>query len=323
MVDLPDLSAAAGASALLCDRAIFTSLPSVIGEGYRLVAWSDGLRAEERVELTRRAPSHGALCGDAGSSRGLILLRLQSSARVACGFVRVAGAEHTRRGGGRVWTDFLVAGAAEAGREGLHPRELCAALAAEPAPKPPLGSAALARVGVAPSGAGSPAARDARAVAMAAVAASLLVEGRACVVAAGSAPVDVFEDALRMIPASLRGGIEASAGLRFSPVRGVKVTLTDSIDRDTVRATRGQGVDCIDVEARPPAVVGALAPRLRLMSRWWNENRGGEAVELADKLCGGWSVKEILEVASLCEAIDRREQSPEALDELLKRRAAA
>lgn len=322
MVDLQDLGES-GAHRLHCERAIFTSLPSRIGEGYRLVTWSAGLKPEERQELTRRAPSHGSLTGDADSPRGLVLFQLKSSGRSGWGFVRVSGAEHTRRGGGRVWTDFLLADPADAAREGLHPDDLRASLALEPPPKQPLGVTPLPRVGVvhAPSGAAS--SSDARAIASAAAVASWILAGRACVVAAGASAIHVLEDALSMIPAALRGGIEASAGLRFSPGRGVKVTLTDRIDQDTVRATRGQGVDCVDLAAGIPAPAGTLAPWFALISRWWSEERSGEAVALADKLASDWSVEQILSVASLCESIDRGLLSPEALHDKLSRRSAA
>ncbi|MFN2375777.1 MAG: hypothetical protein ABR538_04520, partial [Candidatus Binatia bacterium] len=173
MVDLEDLNTSCAAAALPCDRAIFTSLPSPTGEGYRLVAWSGGVRPEERVELTRRAPSHGSLCSETAGSRALMQLRLQSTGRVAWGLVRVSGAEHTRRGGGRVWTDFFLCAPAQAERAGLHPHHLRTALAAAPAAKPPFGSSPLATVDIVHGDAGEPAARDARGVAAAAALASL------------------------------------------------------------------------------------------------------------------------------------------------------
>jgi len=323
VVDHQDLSGGTGAASLLGDRAIFTSLPSATGEGYRLVAWSPGLRPEERQELTRRAPSHGSLCGETAGTRGVIQMQLQAGGRIAWGFVRVAGAEHTRRGGGRVWTDFLLADAGEAAHEGLHPHALHAALLAEPAPKPPLGSSPLAKVTVSGGTSGTPVAQDARAVTAAASVASLLIEGRSCVIAAGAVPADVFDDALRMIPASLRSTIRACAGLRLSSSRGVKATLTDRFDQDIIRSTRGQGIECINLEASVPAPAGPLAPWLALMSRWWNEQRAAHAVALADRLSGGWSPQEIADITEMCEAIDRGHESADSLEVYLLRRRAA
>ncbi|HEY2773821.1 MAG TPA: hypothetical protein VGK20_07190 [Candidatus Binatia bacterium] len=318
MADLADLSGTVPV-ALECDRAIFTSLPSNIGEGYRLVAWSGGLKLEERQELTRRAPSHGSLVGESG--RATMLFHLQSSGRAAWGFVRVAGAEHTRRGGGRVWTDFLLADAGDARREGPAPALLRDALAASVLPKPPLGSSPLAKVGVARGQAPAPA-KSARIESVARVA-SLLFEGRTCVVAAGGAPVEVFEQALRLLPACLRERVDACAGLRFSPARGVKTTLTDRIDQDTLRATRGQKVECVDLEKSAPALEGPLAPWWTLVLRWWNEGRGDEATSVADRLTGGWNLREILDVAALCESIDRREFKPDALAARLARHSVS
>ena len=323
MVDLPDLSGAAAMVALDCDRAIFTSLPSRTGEGYRLVAWSSGLRAEERQELTRRTPSHGSLVGDGDSARGSILFRLQSTGRAGFGFARVAGAEHTRRGGGRVWTDLLIADSLQAASACLHPQELMAAIAAEPAPKQPLGSSSLPCVGVAHSGSGPLSARAARASTAVAAAASLLAAATPCVIAAGASAAEMFDDALRMLPRALRGGIEACGGLRFSPSRGVRATVTDRIDQDTIRHTRGQGVQLVDLESKPPAVAGALAPWFALMARWWSEERGAEAVQLADRLGARWRLDDILSVAEFCEAIDRGDESAEALETFLMRRTAA
>jgi hypothetical protein len=299
-----------GAVPLPCDRAIFTSLPSATGEGYRLVAWSTGLRPEERQELTRRAPSHGALAGESESPRGIVLFRLQSTGRFVCGLVRVSGAEHTRRGGGRVWTDFFLADAFAASKSGLHPHDFRAALAAAGPPKQPVGSSPLAAVDVPPPSAPAPAQPNGDAAA--AVAAALFA-GRTGVVAAGARATEVFEDALAMLPAAARGGLEAAGGLRFSPARGVRLTVLDKFDLDLDRATRGQKIDRLDVTSKAPAPDGPLATWLALMARWWKEGRGAEAAALAARLGDGWTTSGILDVASLCEAIDRGQASVQSL----------
>lgn len=320
MADQQDLNASSAVPPVEWDRAIFTSLPSPTGEGYRFVAWSTGLRIEERTELTRRAPSHGSLSGEGASPRGLLHLRVESTGRTAWGFVRVCGAEHTRRGGGRVWTDFLVGDPLVAARAALHPESLRVALAAQPALKQPVASAALPRVAVTRRAPAEPAARDAN---VAAAVAGLLVDGRPCVVAAGEDPAGVFEDAIHRIPATLRGAIRASAGLRFSPARGVKTTVTDRIDQDTVRATRGQGVECIDLEAKRPPPPAPMVAWLDLMSRWWSEGRAADAVALAERVGAGWTVDDLPRIAAIAESADRGELSGEALDDFLGSRAVA
>ncbi len=318
MADLEDVGAR---PALSCDRAIFTSLPSATGEGYRLVAWSTGLKPEERQELTRRAPSHGALAAESEAApRGIVLFRMQTTGRFVYGFVRVSGAEHTRRGGGRIWTDFFLADAFEAGRSGLLPSDFRAALAAAGPPKPPVGSSPLARIDVRRVEPGAAAQRTADA---AAAVAAILLAGKSGVVAVGAAPHDVFDDALRMLPAVARGGIEAVGGLRFSPARGVRLTVTDKLDQDVDRATRGQGVERIDFAAKIPAPDGPLAAWLALMVRWWKDGRAREATALASRLGDGWTTEEILGVATLCDAIDRGEARPDSLAARLAQRPAA
>jgi len=304
------------------DRAIFTSLPSATGEGYRFVAWSNGLRLEERQELTRRAPSHGALGGDGAGTRGLLHLKLQSSGRSGWGFVRVAGTEHTRRGGGRVWTDFLLGDTMVAARDAHHPHALRAALQEEPPPKPPIGSAALSKVNVLRRVPPEACEREARHIARAAAVAALLLDGRACVVAAGAEPVAVFEDAMHMLPRAFRAGLTASAGLRFSLARGVKTTVTDRVDQDTLRATRGQGVECIDLEARSPAPSEPVAPWLALMQRWWGAGRSADAARLADRVVAGWNLTDLPRLAAVAESVDRGDLSGEALDDFLGSRSA-
>lgn len=319
--DLPiDRSGPGEAPSAEWDRAIFTSLPSPTGEGYRFVAWSPSVRLEERQELTRRAPSHGSLAGDGAISRGLLHLQLQSTGRSGWGFVRVAGAEHTRRGGGRVWTDFLLRDAADVARDAVHPDALRTALAAEPPPKQPIGSVALPRVGVSPRSVVEPSARDPRHAARAATVAGLLAGGRACVAAVGAEPASVFEDAMHMLPAWLRSSVNASAGLRFSPSRGVTTTVTDRIDQDAMRATRGHGVECIDVESKPPAPPASLAPWLELMARWWSEGRAPEAAALSARVGKGWKAEDLPRIATVADSVVRGEMSVEALDDFLASR---
>ncbi len=317
----PDDGAAATAHSF--DRAIFTSLPSATGEGYRLVAWSNGVRPEERQELTRRAPSHGALAGGGDSPRGLLLLRLQSSGRDCYGLVRVSGAEHTQRGGGRVWTEFLVADAFEAARLGCAAAPLREALAAAGPPAKPIGRAALEPLRVRAGRSGAPAGKGPNAAQAAAAVASMLYAGASAVVAAGAAPLETFEDALRMLPAAARGGLSAAGGLRYSSARGVALTVTDKIEQDTVRAIRGHGIESVDFARGVPAAAGPLAPWFALMARWWNEGRGEEAVALADRLGEGWTTSRVLEVAAVCESIDRGERTRNALGELFGEGGAA
>ncbi|UCC30617.1 MAG: hypothetical protein JSU86_20780 [Phycisphaerales bacterium] len=99
---------------LACDQAIFTSIRTPTGDGYRIVAASKGLRPEEKQSITRSSPSHDALCRSAVETPdkptnilGTAFYPLPSG-RLCVALSCNAGAEHTGRGGQRVYTHNLV-----------------------------------------------------------------------------------------------------------------------------------------------------------------------------------------------------------------------
>ncbi len=101
---IPDAAAIEtdASGAVTGDQAVFTSVRSPTGEGYRLVAASAGVRAEEKVEITRRSPSHDNLCGSGAGAVGLSSYLL-SSGRHCVGYVCHAGCEHTAGGHGQYY----------------------------------------------------------------------------------------------------------------------------------------------------------------------------------------------------------------------------
>jgi len=304
---------------------VFTSLPSATGEGYRVVAASCGVRAQERTEITRRSPSHGALCSVGADASGLAITTL-ASGRVCVSFSRFAGAEHTGRGG-RVWTDALLVEAGDFLRAGGHPGVFARGVAAAPLAVAKLGPsierlslqvpAALALGLSLPAIAGGMSG-----AALVGLAAVVVVERSPCAVAV-PCPVKFLEAALALVPAALRGELSVSAGLRFANSRPVTCCVVEQIDFEIRRATRGRPVALLVADQLIDWPSGRLGPWLGLMRRWWDEGRGAQAATLADSLRDGWPLPEILEVARLCEAIDRSEEKPEVLEALLASRAAA
>ncbi len=89
-----------------CQQAIFTSVRTPMGEGYRIIAASRGLRAEEKQAITRLSPSHNGLC-DCGASPGVAFYGLPTG-RLCVALSCAAGAEHTGRGGQRIYTHNVV-----------------------------------------------------------------------------------------------------------------------------------------------------------------------------------------------------------------------
>ncbi len=94
-----------------CDQAVFTSLRTPMGEGYRVVAASAGVRPEERRVITRVSPSHDSLCDDGSESKedvqALACYPLPTG-RLCIALSQPAGNEHTGRGGLRVYTHNVL-----------------------------------------------------------------------------------------------------------------------------------------------------------------------------------------------------------------------
>ncbi len=94
-------------ASVAAEQAIFTSIRSPLGSGYRLVAASPGLSGEDRQAIVRVAPSHGNLARETADATGFATLPLPSGRRavlLACH----AGPEHTNRGGFRVHTQAVA-----------------------------------------------------------------------------------------------------------------------------------------------------------------------------------------------------------------------
>ncbi|MCH7885685.1 MAG: hypothetical protein IIC01_10595 [Planctomycetes bacterium] len=143
-------------SAITCDQAIFTSVPGVMGQGYRIIAASRGLKPAEKQTITRLSPSHDALCrlpeapsqlGVRGPSSGFVAgtpgkagrpsvdgaddrtddVRVAAAfyvlptGRLCAAYSCHAGAEHTGRGGQRVYTHNVIFDADEFALCGYNP----------------------------------------------------------------------------------------------------------------------------------------------------------------------------------------------------------
>lgn len=91
------------------DQAVFTSARTSRGDGYQLVARSDGVTDDEAQQLTAWGPSHDSLF-DQGPSAVSYNAWMLSSGRLCASRTISAGAEFSQRGGLRIYTQFLLAG---------------------------------------------------------------------------------------------------------------------------------------------------------------------------------------------------------------------
>jgi len=306
------VEAAADRSGIVCDQAIFTSVRSPTGNGYRLVAASPGIRPEEKVEITRRSPSHDSLCVGIGKPIGLTTYRVGRSRRaVACSCH--AGREHTARGGERVYTHVLLLDRAAYRRFMSDPVQVHAALASilargKPLIPPPQRLAPL----TIPLRSGEPANRptlSAPPVAPStvdwiwAVAAELLA-GRHLILAAAPDPMPLLECALLALPCHIREQIDASVGVKFSPARHLQLVLVPDAPAQVQRLTAGRDVQVRRADGAPPPIPAKYHGWFNLLQRWWREGRFAQIVELTSGLCADCPAAALNRVAAICEDLD-------------------
>jgi len=119
---------------ITCEQAIFTSIRTAMGEGYRIIASSKGLRPDEKQTITRNSPSHDALCSDTPAFAFYSLPSGRLCAACSC----FAGAEHTGRGGQRVYTHSAVFSAKSFEEFGYNPFHVLRAMQRDRVTEPKL-----------------------------------------------------------------------------------------------------------------------------------------------------------------------------------------
>lgn len=112
------------------EQAVFTSAATSAGDGYRLVANSPGVTAEDAHELTVWGPSHHSLCDHSPTAISINFQRLQSG-NYCISRTANAGSEYSRRQGPRVYTQFLVVNADTFARFANNPFALIRAATAQ------------------------------------------------------------------------------------------------------------------------------------------------------------------------------------------------
>ena len=136
------------ARTLYCEQAVFTSTRMPTGEGYRITACSRGLRPDIKQVITRHSPSQDALCwspepsgGDREPPRYAASFYAVPGDRLCVAYSCYAGAEHSGRGGERVYTLNVVFRRSDFALCGYNPftvlRAMIAAGVTKPLLKPP------------------------------------------------------------------------------------------------------------------------------------------------------------------------------------------
>jgi len=289
-----------------CDQAIFTSVRSPMGEGYRIVAASRGLKAEEKQHITRYSPSHEALWPGSGwaelEGRPLaVSFYALPTGRLCVACSCYAGAEHTGRGGQRVYTISVVFDADELAAWGFNPFEIVRAMSAAglltPQLKPQalLDEVRLFAVERAFQG-GNEQGRDVRGETAPTGVLERLLDNRSTVLNTASDPLPTAEWILAGVPGPLRASMPFSAGVRFSvgrthrwqvvfdekhacrdKLRGKQIEYVDALadraptSRSKVAAFMKHAPPTVDIaQARPQPTASPSSAWLAMVERCWS-----------------------------------------------------
>jgi len=266
------------------DQAIFTSVRSPMGEGYRVIAASKGVRPEEKQFITRCSPSHNGLCVSATSTAdagrdicGAAFYRLPTG-RLCVAVSSPAGAEHTGRGGQKVYTHNLLMSVEDFARWQHNPFHVLRAMVKagmhEPCLKPPT---TLPDVEWAePTDVSMPERLDVHEALVQGCGGRTLVNllnGNRVIVNLDDHWVETAEAILLGIPSSMRADVSLTAGLVFSVGRTHQlVLLADRKGTLTRKRLTGQSVEFLE-SGDSLAEESSKSAWLEFVSRHWLEGR--------------------------------------------------
>lgn len=280
---------------LVCEQAIFTSIRTPMGEGYRIIAASRGLRQDEKQAITRTSPSHDSLCWSPHDQEGAAeklaaAFYILPTGRLCAALSRYAGEEHTGRGGHRVYTHHVAFEPDDFPACEFNPfvvlRAMVAAGLNEPQlkPAPVLPELNLALNGtprdqeegeescetVAPDASGEaaelwgPFAGPWRRYVL-----HTVLEGRSIIVNLPDGWTERAEAILLGIPGPMRAAISFGAGLKYSVGRGHVLSLL--VDPGGISKTRSAGRKVLFVDpaasGQPPETPSS--EWLTFVERYW------------------------------------------------------
>lgn len=302
---------------LACEQAIFTSIRTPTGEGYRIVAASAGLKPEEKQAITRNSPSHESICAPpeaaAEQTMGAAFYSLPTG-RLCFAFSCLAGAEHTGRGGFRVYTANVVFGREDFARCGFNPFNIVRAMAAagltQPMLKPPQILPHLAlKVSLNPMPGAGPFFPKEFSAAHRVCVLELALSGREVLVDMPQNWISATEAILLGLPGEMRESLSFSAGLRFSTNRKHRLQLLHE-ERNAVRSRGGiQHAEFIDVLAGAPPATRDSA-WLQFVERHWRAADFGGLSRRTSRTFGSTKLQDIEEAGALYNLIDSLEKLP-------------
>jgi len=307
------------------EQAIFTSIRTPMGEGYRLIAMSPGITSEERAEITRRSPSHGSLCDPDPAASALSSYPLATQ-RQCVAWTRYAGREHTARGGQRVHTHLAVLDPEGFAAMACDPFRVHAAMQQIISDKPCLQPATCMDTLELPVAdlAGAAFGADMVSVEHACRMVAALLNHDVMLVVGAVSPVDTVRTMFAILPQAWRVNLSLSANLQYAPARQFQLTCVGRYTPELQRAVQGQDVHVLDLgssAAPEPCGCDAWFEFTRERQR---QGRFAECVALADQLDGQVDGPTLDRVVAICRDADRIESSSQdGLEQLVTAYAKA
>jgi hypothetical protein len=319
--------AATATGAVLAEQAVFTSIRSPLGRGYRIVAASAGISPDEKREIVQRAPSHQSLDDTSAKGRGLASFAMQSGRRCVL-LAQNAGAEHSARGDWRVHTHVLVLEPA------AYRRLRCDPLAVAAVARAALGDAwlndqsppALARLELNTDAVGEesgpPAAASAGDVERLLAILSCLLQDRRVLAYGANDPFGILAAVWSGLPLTLRDKLSVSCGLRMAPGRNFALLVSAGTYDEWQRSGIEGDYALLEWSVRHRPDAPAFDPWLGFVRRRW---AGGQLAEL-DRLSASLSEEskgaDLARVAAISDDLARLADADLALlDELTARHA--
>lgn len=317
-------SSAAGPRTIQAEQAIFTSIRTPMGEGYRLIAASRGITTEERAEITRRCPSHGAIC-DASPSASALLSYPLGTARHCVGWTRYAGMEHTARGGQRVHTHLVVLepdGFRAMQQDPFRVRAaMQEALGDQPRIKPSGGLECL-ELSAQHAGSGRSTSFERTGLQQACRVAAGLLDHDMVLVVGSNTPMTVLQTMFLVLPRAFRAELAVSANLQYASSRQIRLTVVRQNTAELQRMVAGKDVHVLDLAAADSPEELPFAAWFEFVLESGQRGRLAETLLLADELDGPLDGPTLARVAAVCHDADRVERASQAtLEELVSRYA--
>ncbi len=300
-----------------CDRAIFTSLRTSTGEGYRVVAASPGVRPNERAAIAQNVPSHGGLCSDDPETTGLCAFGLPTG-RYSIAHSIYAGEEHTGRGGLRVYSHILLLQPEQYRQFGCNPFRAVAALQRAVGETPDLNPpASLESFSLSTLKGGGDNGGFAHFVPGEFDLVSLLLgaalRNEKTLIIGHDTPRALMRAALYALPQFARAKLELSIGLNYSPTRRALLSFVRQEASDLQRAVRGHKVTLLDAAALPAVPHSPLDGWLALARGWLERGRSAELEQLSAELAAPMTADDLSRLAGVCQDLDKAAAADEKL----------